>query len=48
MGSLLHVRPITESLIFKEIVDNMNFAGVLVVTVGSFVSFRNIDGMLTD
>lgn len=48
MGSLFHVWPITESLVFKEIVDDMDFAGILVVAVGSFVSFRNIDGVLTN
>lgn len=33
MGSLCHIRPITESLVFEEIVDNMNFASILVVAI---------------
>jgi hypothetical protein len=48
MGSLLHIRPIAKSLIFEEIVDDMDLSGILVVTIGSFVSFRDIDGVLTN
>jgi len=48
MGSLLDVRPVTEPLVFEEVVDDMDFAGILVVAIGSFVSFRNIDGVLTN
>lgn len=48
MGSLFHVRPIAESLVLKEVVDDMNFAGIFMVAIGSSISFRNIDGVLTD
>lgn len=48
MGSLLHIRPIAEPLVLEEIVDDMNFTSILMVAIGSFVSFRNVDGVLTD
>jgi len=48
MGSLFYVWAVTEPLVFKEIVDDMNFAGVFMVAIGSFVAFRDIDGVLTD
>jgi hypothetical protein len=48
MRSLFHVRSITEPLVFKEVVDDMNFASILVVAIGSFVSFWYIDCVLTD
>jgi hypothetical protein len=48
MGSLFHVRTIAESLIFEKIVDDMNFAGILAVAIGSFVSFRDVDSVLTN
>jgi hypothetical protein len=48
MGSLCHVRPITEPLVLEEIVDDVNFASILVVAIRPLVSFRNIDGVFTD
>ena len=48
MGRLFHIRPITEPLIFKKIVDDMNLAGILVVAIRPFVSFWDIDGVFTD
>jgi hypothetical protein len=48
VGSLFYIWPVTEPLVVEKVVNDMNFAGVLVVAVGSFVSLRYIDGMLAD
>ena len=48
VGSLFYIRPITKPLVFEEIVNNMNFTSVIVVAIGSFVSFWNVDGVLTN
>jgi hypothetical protein len=48
MRSILHVRPVAKPLILQKVVDDVDFTGVLVVLVGSFVSIRDVDSMLAD
>jgi hypothetical protein len=48
MRSIFHIWPVAKPLVFQEVVDYMDFTGVLVVLVRTFVSFWNIDSMFTD
>ena len=48
IGSLCYVWPVTEPLIFEEIVDDMDLAGILVVAIGSFVPFWDVDSVFTN
>ena len=48
IGSLFYVGPVTEPLVFEKVVDDMDLAGILVVAIGSFVPFWNIDSVLTN